>query len=90
VRHGWRDFTPMMDIPEISPPSKRSRAWVAEEFGAGASVVAAKRLTGGITSAMHLLTIVEANGQRHRAVLRRWMESEHTDGPSGYDKRLTY
>jgi aminoglycoside phosphotransferase (APT) family kinase protein len=70
----------MMDIPAISPPSKRSRKWVAEEFGAGATVVTVKRLTGGITSAMHLLTVVDANGQRHRAVLRRWMESEHTHG----------
>jgi aminoglycoside phosphotransferase (APT) family kinase protein len=39
-----------------------------------------KRLTGGITSAVHLLTVEDAHGQRHRAVLRRWMESEHTAG----------
>ncbi len=69
-----------MDIPEISSPSKGSRDWVAEEFGAGASVVSVKRLTGGITSAVHLLTVDDTRGQRHRAVLRRWMQSEHTDG----------
>lgn len=53
---------------------------MAEEFGAGASVTAVKRLRGGVTSAMHLLTVEDAHGQRHRAVLRRWMASEHADG----------
>ena len=69
-----------MDVPQITLPSKDARAWAAEEFGSGASVVRAKRLTGGVSSAVHLLSIRDARGQRHRAVLRRWMDSEHTAG----------
>jgi aminoglycoside phosphotransferase (APT) family kinase protein len=69
-----------MDIPDISRPSKGSRAWAAAEFGEGATVVAAKRLTGGISSAMHLITVDDAYGQRQRVVLRRWMDSDHVDG----------
>jgi aminoglycoside phosphotransferase (APT) family kinase protein len=70
-----------MDIPEITAPPQAARAWVASEFGAGGSVVSVTRLRGGITSAMHLFTVEDAHGQRHRAVLRRWMDSEHVDGP---------
>jgi aminoglycoside phosphotransferase (APT) family kinase protein len=70
----------MMDIPEISLPSDAARAWAVSEFGSGASIVAVKRLTGGITSAMHLLTVDDARGVRHRAVLRRWMDSDHVEG----------
>jgi aminoglycoside phosphotransferase (APT) family kinase protein len=70
----------MMDNSEITTPSKSAREWAAAEFGDGGSVVAVKRLRGGITSAMHLLTIDDAHGQRHRAVMRRWIDPEHGDG----------
>jgi aminoglycoside phosphotransferase (APT) family kinase protein len=69
-----------MDLPAITSPSKASRAWVAAEFGPGGTVVAVTRLRGGVSSAMHLFTVDDARGERHRAVLRRWMDSEHVDG----------
>jgi aminoglycoside phosphotransferase (APT) family kinase protein len=48
--------------------------WVAESIAPGASVTAVRRLTGGVSSAMHAVTVVETNGRHHRCVLRRWVE----------------
>jgi aminoglycoside phosphotransferase (APT) family kinase protein len=47
-------------------------AWVEQAIGRGARVVGWRRLTGGITSAVHQLT-VEHNGRRGPFVLRRWI-----------------
>lgn len=50
-------------------PSPETLQWV--ERAAGARVVAWRRLTGGIISAVHRLT-VEHDGQRHQLVLRQF------------------
>ena len=47
-------------------------AWVEQTLGRRARVVEWKRLTGGLTSLVHGLT-VERNGLRERYVLRWWM-----------------
>jgi aminoglycoside phosphotransferase (APT) family kinase protein len=47
-------------------------AWVEQTLGSRARVVEWKRLTGGLTSMVHGLT-VERNGLRERYVLRWWM-----------------
>lgn len=54
-------------------PSPASLSWAAEAVAAGGRVVAYRRLTGGITAAMHRLTIEDTSGRRHQAVLRRWV-----------------
>jgi aminoglycoside phosphotransferase (APT) family kinase protein len=53
-------------------PSAETLAWVERTVGAGARVVGWRRLTGGLTSSVHRLT-VEQNGQRRPYVLRRWL-----------------
>jgi aminoglycoside phosphotransferase (APT) family kinase protein len=52
-------------------------SWVEHTVGVGARVVAWRRLTGGLTSWVHRLTI-ERRGRRTAYVLRRWEPgSEH-------------
>ena len=50
----------------------RTREWVARSVGKGARVVGGHRLTGGITSSMHQLTVETRTGVRQQVVLRRW------------------
>ena len=58
---------------------KASLKWVEQTLGRGARVVAARRLTGGLTSLVHELTIAQ-NGRRRRYVLRSWApDNEHQD-----------
>jgi aminoglycoside phosphotransferase (APT) family kinase protein len=60
-------------------PSAPLLAWVEQATGRGARVVGWKRLTGGLTSIVHGLT-VERNGRHEEYVLRWWMpdsEGEH-------------
>ena len=66
--------------PSTAAPTKEARAWAAGLFGAGARVQRVRRLTGGITSTMHSLTIDAASGQRHDVVLRRWTDDDHIEG----------
>jgi len=49
--------------------------WVEQTLGSSARVIECTRLTGGLTSIVHRLT-VEQNGQREEYVMRWWM----TDG----------
>lgn len=42
-------------------------------MGAGARVVAVRRLVGGVTAAMHRLTVVDSHGGTRDVVLRRWV-----------------
>jgi aminoglycoside phosphotransferase (APT) family kinase protein len=57
---------------------QRTREWVARAVGDGARVVGIRRLTGGITSSMHRLTVETLTGLRVPVVLRRWT-------PGGWD-----
>lgn len=56
--------------PRTRPPAE-TLAWVERAVGPGARVVGWRRLTGGITSSVHRLT-VEHRGRRRSYVLRRW------------------
>ena len=56
--------------PESRPPAELI-AWVEQTLGSTARVVGLKRLTGGLTSIVHRLT-VERNGCREESVLRWW------------------
>ena len=53
-------------------PPARLLAWVEETVGRGARVVERERLTGGLTSNVHRVTI-ERNGGRDDYVLRWWL-----------------
>ena len=52
-------------------PSADSLAWVAASMGPGSRVVGYRRLTGGVSSAVHQLT-VERSGMRTFVVLRQY------------------
>lgn len=71
----------MGEALEFTAPSEEALRWVAESVGAGAVVVSVRRLTGGITSAMHAVSIVDGKGRHHRCVLRRWVGDHPDDGP---------
>lgn len=47
-------------------------AWVTATVGRGARLVAQRRLTGGLTAAMHAVTVADRSGLSHRFVVRRW------------------
>src|SRR3954451_24407443 len=52
-------------------PSAETLAWVAASMGRGSRVVGHRRLTGGVCSAVHRLT-VERRGVRTFVVLRQY------------------
>lgn len=62
--------------PTRTRPPAETLVWVERTIGPGARVVGWRRLTGGITSSVHRLT-VEHNGRREPFVLRRWVPGEH-------------
>jgi len=67
--------------PEVGSPSEAALRWVAQTIAPGANVTSVRRLTGGITSAMHVVTVEEVNGRHHRCVLRRWVDRLVDEGP---------
>src|SRR5262245_56924515 len=60
-----------MHPPRTRPPAE-TVAWVVRTLGPGAQVVGWRRLTGGLTSLVHRLT-VQQRGRRLPYVLRRWV-----------------
>jgi aminoglycoside phosphotransferase (APT) family kinase protein len=60
-------------------PSAEAIAWVERALGGGARVVACRRLTGGVTAAVHRLTVATEGG-RQVVVLRQY-EQAATDDP---------
>jgi aminoglycoside phosphotransferase (APT) family kinase protein len=58
-------------VPSHAPPRAELLAWLEQTLGSNARVVGWKRLTGGLTSIVHRLT-VERNGRREEYVLRWW------------------
>jgi aminoglycoside phosphotransferase (APT) family kinase protein len=67
--------------PEVGPPTEAALHWVAWSIAPGARVASVRRLTGGISSAMHAVTVVETSGRHHRCVLRRWVDRLLDEGP---------
>jgi aminoglycoside phosphotransferase (APT) family kinase protein len=59
-------------------PSAEALAWVERSLGGGARVVACRRLTGGITAAVHRLT-VKSDGGRQVVVLRQYEQAAAED-----------
>jgi aminoglycoside phosphotransferase (APT) family kinase protein len=60
-------------------PPPEAVSWVEQILGGGSRVVGWRRLTGGLTSSVHRMTI-DRHGRRTAYVLRRWaLGSEHDD-----------
>lgn len=55
-------------------PPEATLAWAAKALGPGARVVRCRRLVGGITSSVHGVTVMDANGGAHELVLKRWVQ----------------
>lgn len=66
---------------DVAAPSEGALSWVAQSIASGATVASVRRLTGGITSAMHAISLVDSKGRHHRCVLRRWVDVHSGDGP---------
>lgn len=64
-----------MRSPPITAPDRDTRAWIEGVVGS-ARVIAARRLTGGITSAVHRVTLEDGGGVRSHVVLRRYTQPE--------------
>ncbi|MDQ6613430.1 MAG: aminoglycoside phosphotransferase family protein [Actinomycetota bacterium] len=56
-------------------PSPSTLTWVARSISHDATVVGYRRLTGGITSSVHQLS-VDSKGSRRHVVLRRWIGAD--------------
>jgi aminoglycoside phosphotransferase (APT) family kinase protein len=65
-------------VPRVPPPAE-ILAWVERTLGSGARVVGWRRLTGGVTSSIHRLTVEHVGRHRRETlVLRRWVpDHEH-------------
>ncbi|MET0920020.1 MAG: phosphotransferase, partial [Acidimicrobiia bacterium] len=59
--------------PQLRRPPSEALAWVAATMGRGATVRSVRRLHGGISSAVHRVTIETLAGARTTVVLRRWV-----------------
>src|SRR5688572_5863169 len=62
--------------PRPTRPPRETVAWVERTLGSGARVLGWRRLTGGLTTSVHRLT-VEHDGRRRPYVVRRW--DKHQD-----------
>ena len=62
-------------------PTSSTLSWAGNAFGAGSKVTAVRKLTGGISSAMHVLSLEDQYGHNHRAVLRQWIDDHEQRGP---------
>ena len=66
---------------DVGAPSPGALRWVANSIDPGATVTSVRRLTGGVSSAMHVISVVDARGHHHRSVLRRWVGGLAHEGP---------
>src|ERR1700690_2665094 len=56
-------------------PPDATLAWVARSVGSQTQVTAWRRLTGGITSSVHVVTVRTPDSSR-RLILKRWVEGD--------------
>jgi aminoglycoside phosphotransferase (APT) family kinase protein len=60
-------------------PSDSTLAWAARSTGPTVRIVACSRLTGGITSSVHRLAVVDDHGRADQLVLKRWISNNPTE-----------
>ncbi len=75
--HGFCDDEETRRLLRSRPP-RQALAWAAARLGA--PVISARALRGGMSSAVHLLTVRGSGGQRSQAVLRRYVRPEDNAG----------
>jgi aminoglycoside phosphotransferase (APT) family kinase protein len=63
---------PWWEGPKATFPSSEALAWAARAIGPGACVRRGRRLTGGLVSSVHQLSVVDRLGKRMQVVLRRF------------------
>ncbi len=71
--HGFCDDEATRRLLRSRPP-RQALAWAAACLGG--PVISARALRGGMSSAVHLLTVADGAGQRRQAVLRRYVRPE--------------
>jgi aminoglycoside phosphotransferase (APT) family kinase protein len=71
--HGFRDDEPTRRLLRSRPP-RQALAWAAARLGD--PVVSAGALRGGMSSAVHLVTVQRPGGRRDQAVLRRYVRPD--------------
>lgn len=74
--HGFRDDAETRRLLRSRPP-RQALAWAAARLGG--PVISARALRGGMSSAVHLLTVTDGSGHRRQAVLRRYVRPEHNE-----------
>ena len=72
--HGFCDDEETRRLLRSRPPGQ-ALAWAAACLGG--TVVSVRALRGGMSSAVHLLTVQYDGGQRRQAVLRRYVRPDH-------------
>jgi aminoglycoside phosphotransferase (APT) family kinase protein len=82
--HGFCDDEETRLLLRSRPP-RQALAWAAARLGG--PVVSARALRGGMSSAVHLLTVRDRGGQRRQAVLRRYVRPETSTGEPGIADR---
>ena len=50
-------------MPDLPPPSRADRAWLASVLGGDERSLRVRRLKGGISSAVHAVEIVDSAGE---------------------------
>jgi aminoglycoside phosphotransferase (APT) family kinase protein len=69
------------DGPDVAPgfrgrPSPETLRWATRAAGPGSRAVSIRRLSVGISTAKHTLTVEDGRGREHRFVLRRYVDAE--------------
>ena len=71
--HGFADDEQTRRLLRSRPP-RQALAWAAVRLGG--RVVSARALHGGMSSAVHLITVERSGGEREQAVLRRYVRPD--------------
>jgi aminoglycoside phosphotransferase (APT) family kinase protein len=71
--HGFRDDEPTRRLLRSRPP-RQALAWAGARLGG--PVTSARPLRGGMSSAVHLVTVRRADGRPDQAVLRRYVRPD--------------
>ena len=71
--HGFGDDEQTRRLLRSRPP-RQALAWAGTRLGG--PVTSARALRGGMSSAVHLVTVRRVDGQREQAVLRRYVRPD--------------
>ncbi|HEY5438723.1 MAG TPA: phosphotransferase [Acidimicrobiales bacterium] len=69
-----------MSETNAASPTSSALSWAGSVCGADSNATGVRRLTGGISSAVHVLTLVDTHGHHRRVVLRQWIDDHEHRG----------